>query len=185
MKAKEEMTSQELEKDTIKPTMKQVISIGILLVIVCCLFVIVCYWDDSRVKKVSVLETKTTNDEIIWSLGEISVDKLITIKGAYAYIPEEKIEIYNTRVYLRDIENNEFYEVPSKQLPRKIETYSTLELEEVKKYSYERGYFESYFYSDKIDLDNKSYEIVLFYGNNNREDYIFTDITINQEGVVY
>ncbi len=153
----------------------QIILIGGVLSV---LFMVLCGYEDGRVKTVSLPVTEST-EEFEFSVGEVTVGDVVVIRDAYIFIPGEKIGNFDVRVILRSVSTGECLEIPTISNPDTIicDMYNDYQN------NLERAVFSANVKSDKLDLNNTDYDIIIYYNNDGLNDYYFTGYKLTAGGI--
>lgn len=148
---------------------KVILTIIGLLIIGIITFIGLIYWDVSKVKELGIINIENDNSIIYNVPDPDEKNGYIMIEGAYAFIPGEEIKIFNTYVVLQDVESKKCYRVPtiSKEDKQINEKYTS-------DIDFSNSGFSAYFKASKLDVKNRKYEILIWYGNDKHDSYVCT-----------
>ncbi|WP_026885123.1 hypothetical protein [Clostridium beijerinckii] len=134
-------------------------------------------------KKITVNKFENSNDAnikyCIDSQEHDNISNYVTIKG-WAFIDGEEIKTFNCHLVLRDKENGDCMELPTKLVIRKDVTDAFKALEN--KFNYDKSGFEGKVSLNKLNKPISNYEICLDYMNNNSRIFLKTGILLSEKG---
>lgn len=103
----------------------------------------------------------------------------LIIKG-WAFMEGENIETFNSHLVLRDKENEECIELPTKLIVRKDVTDTFKDSQN--NFNYDKSGFQGRLNLKKLNKPLSNYEICLNYKNNNSNMFVRTGMLLSEEG---
>ncbi|MFA9375922.1 MAG: hypothetical protein ACERKZ_04120 [Lachnotalea sp.] len=153
---------------------KSILLIVFLLAFCIIIFIGLIYWDISKVEDLGIINVDNDNS-IVYSMPQTKQENGYTIiEGAYAFIPGEEIKTFNTYVVLQDVESKNCFKIPT--INKKEEKINEDYISDI---DYSNSGFSAYVKSNKLDFKNKKYQVLIWYGNDKHNSYVYTGIYID------
>lgn len=160
------------------PSVKQVLIMIAVLIICGVGFVALSGLEDGRLVKVEDITVKD-NSGVVFYIPEANMGDLITFDGCYAGIMGEPVNLWDLSVVL--VPQGEDYGF---MIPTYIQYSSEagVVFDATNEY-YTRTGFAANVKRDKLDLDNTSYQVMLYYNHNDRDMYVDTELVLDSSGL--
>ena len=178
----EKNSGKNLSKENLKeknntPTLKQVLTVIIILFVCSAGFITLSALDDASVNKstpgVIVIDT-----DVKYYIDYEFENNYVFFRDCYAGISGMQINTWDVRVVLQDTATGESVTIP---------TYMVMSEEAAAHFdadneNYQRTGFSANVSMERIDLDNKSYKILIYYNNNDADIYVDTGEILTAKG---
>lgn len=170
---------QDNEKQNNMPSVKNVTTLIVTLFICALGFIVLSAIDDARVivRTDIVLED---NHSVAYDIENVSIDKYVFFQNCYAAIPDLMINKWDVKVILMNQTTNESIQIPTymAESEKYKEQYSDTNN------TYQKAGFEANIKTDKLELENNNYNIILYYNNNDADIYIDTKYVLTAKGII-
>ena len=172
-------SNKEIEIKGERPTGKQVLVVTIVLCICAIAFTLLSAFDDAKTEErgqVSVSE----GTGIVFDLGDVTMGEYIRFDNGYALMQGNSIQTWDIDVVLEDEASGEAVAIP---------TYM-VETETAKSYfaegdtTYNRAGFAANVKRDRLELNDHTYKVLLYYNNNEADIYVDTGYILTEKGII-